>query len=232
MAPVGGYRGTENRLYRIEVHNGGGAGEATIKWSRDNGAVATAITGPIANATTKPIVTVQRLGRDDVLRFGANDWVELLDDAHELDGMPGVIAQVDSIDVSQSTVTLTAPLTDTIDPQRNPRLRRWDQTDGLDRRRHPDHDARNDYRLENGVNVKLELATRRRRCAHRRLVGVRSARGDREHRGAPRRTAAWHPPPLRPPGHRRQRQGSGRLPGRVPGRLRVRGRATAGARSV
>ncbi len=43
VAPVGGYRGTENRLYRVEVHDGGGggAGQATIKWSRDNGAVAT-----------------------------------------------------------------------------------------------------------------------------------------------------------------------------------------------
>jgi hypothetical protein len=158
VAPVGGYRGTENRLYRVEVHDGGGAGEATIKWSRDNGAVATAITGPIANPTTKPIVSVQRLGRDDVLRFAPTDWVELLDDAYELDGKPGLIAQVDSIDVSQNTLMLTAPLSGTIDVQRNPRVRRWDQTAGLTGGVIPITAFGTTFALEDGVNVKLELA--------------------------------------------------------------------------
>ncbi|MCI0435340.1 MAG: DUF6519 domain-containing protein, partial [Gemmatimonadetes bacterium] len=37
---AGGYRGVENRLYRVEVHDGGALGTATWKWSRDNGAVA------------------------------------------------------------------------------------------------------------------------------------------------------------------------------------------------
>ena len=34
-----GYRGVENQLYRVEVHDGGDAEEATFKWSRDNGSV-------------------------------------------------------------------------------------------------------------------------------------------------------------------------------------------------
>jgi hypothetical protein len=39
-APSAGYRGAENQLYRVEVHNSGTAGQgATFKWSRDNGAV-------------------------------------------------------------------------------------------------------------------------------------------------------------------------------------------------
>jgi hypothetical protein len=39
LATPGGYRGLENRLYRVEVRRGGpGAGQgATFKWSRDNG---------------------------------------------------------------------------------------------------------------------------------------------------------------------------------------------------
>jgi hypothetical protein len=158
VAPVGGYRGTENRLYRIEVHAGGGAGQATIKWSRDNGAVASRITAPIGNPTTLPIVTVDRLGRDSVLRFKANDWVELLDDTHELDRQPGIIAQVGSIDQSQSTVTLTAPLSGTIDVQRNPRMRRWDQTTGLTGGVIPITTFGQTIALEDGINVKLELA--------------------------------------------------------------------------
>jgi hypothetical protein len=35
-----GYRGTENRLYRVEIHHPGAAADgATFKWSRDNGSV-------------------------------------------------------------------------------------------------------------------------------------------------------------------------------------------------
>jgi hypothetical protein len=41
----GGYRGLENRLYRVEVHQGGELGNDAVsfKWSRDNGSVAFAI---------------------------------------------------------------------------------------------------------------------------------------------------------------------------------------------
>jgi hypothetical protein len=34
-----GYLGTENQLYRVEIHDGGSLGEATFKWSRHNGSV-------------------------------------------------------------------------------------------------------------------------------------------------------------------------------------------------
>ena len=129
IAPFGGYRGLENRLYRVQIHDPGPLGTATFKWSRDNGAVASRISGITAGA--QPIVTVERLGRDEVLRFHAGEWVELLDDVLELDGKPGLMRQVLATDPTQSTVTLTAPLTGTIDVTRNARLRRWDQTDDL-----------------------------------------------------------------------------------------------------
>lgn len=32
-----GYRGADNRLYRVEVHGGGGLSQVRLKWSRDNG---------------------------------------------------------------------------------------------------------------------------------------------------------------------------------------------------
>jgi hypothetical protein len=38
-----GYKGLENHLYRVEIHSGGHAGEATYKWSPDNGSVIAAI---------------------------------------------------------------------------------------------------------------------------------------------------------------------------------------------
>ena len=35
IPPNAGYRGTENRTYRVEVHTGGGFGTAQFKWSRN-----------------------------------------------------------------------------------------------------------------------------------------------------------------------------------------------------
>src|SRR5262249_8231158 len=43
LPPSGGYRGLENRLYRVEIHDGGPHGSATFKWTQ-NAAVATAVT--------------------------------------------------------------------------------------------------------------------------------------------------------------------------------------------
>jgi Family of unknown function (DUF6519) len=42
LPPSGGFAALENHLYRVEVHESGGMGAATFKWSRDNGSVALA----------------------------------------------------------------------------------------------------------------------------------------------------------------------------------------------
>src|SRR5262249_33731928 len=44
LPPSGGYRGLENRLYRVEIHDGGTSSTATFKWSRDNASVSTSVT--------------------------------------------------------------------------------------------------------------------------------------------------------------------------------------------
>src|SRR5690606_2293154 len=38
-----GYTRLENQLYRVEVHDGGALGSATLKWSRENGTVVSRI---------------------------------------------------------------------------------------------------------------------------------------------------------------------------------------------
>jgi hypothetical protein len=134
LPPQGGYRGLENRLYRVEIHDVAASGAATFKWSRDNASVATTVT---ALNTGRDQLTVARTRRDADLRFSNLDWVEVIDDVLEFSGKPGILAQVKDVNDDTLTVTLTTPLpggglfpTDAngkVDPERHTRLRRWDQ---------------------------------------------------------------------------------------------------------
>jgi len=129
VPPSAGYRRLENQLYRVEVHAPGGPGGATYKWSRDNGSVVTTI----EKISGKDVV-VHDLGPDDVLGFATGQWVEISDDAGELAGEPGQLAEIDAINTSLRRITLKVAPTplaasaDGVDPARHPKLRRWDQS--------------------------------------------------------------------------------------------------------
>lgn len=126
IPPNGGYRGTENRLYRVEIHDPGPGGTATFTWSRDNGSVATAVIGL---SLARNVLTVVRTGRDSVLCFSPSDWVEVTDDHLELYGKPGVIRKVAAVDDVAETITLAASLPagtfDPTDAARHTRVVRW-----------------------------------------------------------------------------------------------------------
>jgi Family of unknown function (DUF6519) len=121
--PSASFRGEENQLYRVEINSGGPAGEATFKWSRDNGSVAFAIES-VAGAD----VVVRSLGRDSRLGLGIGNWVEVSDDAVALTGLPGPLRRVTQIDALDRRVTLDSAPTDGIgsDAALHPLLRRWD----------------------------------------------------------------------------------------------------------
>jgi hypothetical protein len=136
LAPNTGYTGLENQLYRVEIHQGGapGTGGATFKWSRDNASVATGVTAIGQGGNS---LIVQSTGRDDVLRFSANDWLEITDDYLELQGLPGELHQIATVTDASSTITLYTPVLATnfpVDangqttPSRHTRIRRWDQS--------------------------------------------------------------------------------------------------------
>jgi hypothetical protein len=128
IAPGGGYRGLENRLYRVEIHDPGNLGTATFKWSRDNGALVFAITEFVSSDTVK----VRRLKWDEVLALRVGDWVEVLDDEHELKGLPGTLAEISAIDEAKQTITLSRSVSG-YDIKGYPRVRRWDQAqDAID----------------------------------------------------------------------------------------------------
>jgi uncharacterized protein DUF6519/parallel beta helix pectate lyase-like protein len=129
VPPTGGYRGTENRLYRVEIHDPGPLGTATFKWSRDDGSIAFPVTG-IDTARTK--LTVTRVDRDSVARISIGDWVEVTDDWRELNGLPGELRKVAVVDDGDETITLAAALPagafDPLDATRHTRVQRWDES--------------------------------------------------------------------------------------------------------
>jgi len=104
VPPLGGYKGAENQLYRLEVHEGGAAGTATFKWSRDNASVQ-------ARVQTIPSLTeivVDSIGKDEVLRFNDGDWIEITNDERELAGELGIVRRIAIVGgVSDSTRTIT-----------------------------------------------------------------------------------------------------------------------------
>jgi hypothetical protein len=128
IGAAGGYKGLENRLYRVEIHASGALGTATFKWSRDNGSVAFPITEFVAGQPNK--IRVKRLGRDQVLTLHEGDFVEVLDDNNELLGQPGTIAQIQAIDAANLELTLTGPALNVPTSGNlsdHPKVRRWDQ---------------------------------------------------------------------------------------------------------
>ena len=122
--PAAGYRGLENQLYRVEIHQGGDASTATFKWSRENGSVIVAITD-ISGAD----VTVASLGPDANLGFQSGQWVEISDDTYmfgEPPNQPGKLYQIKQVYPASLTITMTTTVLP-VDLSRNARLRRWDQ---------------------------------------------------------------------------------------------------------
>jgi hypothetical protein len=122
LPPSAGYLRLENQLYRVEVHAGSATSAPSLKWSRDNGIVVTAI-----EELNGALVTVRDLGRDSALGFESGQWVELFDRGHELRGEPGALAEVLDINVSRRQITLRAATGFVLDKTLAPRLRRWDQ---------------------------------------------------------------------------------------------------------
>ncbi len=131
----------ENQFYRVEIHQGTqiGSGQATFKWSRDNGSVQTGVTAikQVTNTAgnTASQLTVMSMGRDQILGFTKGNWIEITDDNRELNGLPGELHLIDSIDFAHKTITLDSlvsatsfPLTSgQTNPNRHTRITRWDQ---------------------------------------------------------------------------------------------------------
>jgi len=131
IPPQARYRGPENQLYRVEIHDAGTPGDgkegATYKWSRDNGSIVFPI-----RALQGSLLKLDTLGPDERRGLKEGDWVEVIDDRYVLRGEPGILAMVEAVDRVKFEVTLVVP-EDIALPvfdegsTTHPLLRRWDQ---------------------------------------------------------------------------------------------------------
>jgi hypothetical protein len=134
IAPSSSYRGPENQLYRVEIHDPGVAGKATYKWSRENGSVVFPVVGDLQVSTSTSgstiTLTLATLGRDDKLGLHVGDWVELVDDAYVLQNRADPLLQVTGIAKDELQVILASAGTLSVAAdalKSNLLLRRWDQ---------------------------------------------------------------------------------------------------------
>jgi hypothetical protein len=129
ISPEARYRGVENRLFRVEIHDPGApaiAGKPArpprFKWSEDNGSIVYPI-----RKSAGAMLQLGFLGRDARTRICVNDWVEVVDDDVVFGSDVHPLLQVVDIDPADMTVTLNAAADGQIgtDPTKHPILRRW-----------------------------------------------------------------------------------------------------------
>jgi hypothetical protein len=129
------YRGRENQLYRVEIHQGGladgGPLGATCKWSRENGSVVFPIRR-IARTNNVLTVSLESLGRDRRSSVCVGDWVELTADILEISGRSLPLGKITRVwPARQSIEVVVEDGGFGVDYSRCTLLRRWDQTDGV-----------------------------------------------------------------------------------------------------
>ena len=124
ISPDARYRGAENQLYRVEIHEGSdSSGSFTFKWSKDNASVVFPI-----QSLSGSTVTLEHLGRENRFSLVECNWVEIVDDDYVLQGRTEPLLQVDEIDRIERQVFLkgTPPSAVGQEPGKHPFLRRWD----------------------------------------------------------------------------------------------------------
>lgn len=153
VAP-GAYTGLENHLYRVEVHDGGEAGAATFKWSRDNASIVVRVIQVIDSLH----LVVQSVGSHILSEFSGGDLIEITDDARELAGLPGELRHIKAVDNPTSTFTLDAPLGPGLflteqngvpDAKRHMRVRQWQGSGAIENVASP-------IDLENGIAIHFD----------------------------------------------------------------------------
>lgn len=117
VAPEARFRGTENQLYRVEIHKGGA--RPTFVWSRENGSEIYAVDNVSGNT-----ITLRGIGLDDRSSLEPDDMVELVDDTYTLLSQAEPLMRVVTVDRENNQVTVDPAPTRNTGTHRY--LRRWD----------------------------------------------------------------------------------------------------------
>ena len=178
VSPDARYRGTENRLFRVEVHTSGNPDEATFKFSRDNGAEVY----PIGDLQGKSVV-LDSLGRDHRSALRVNDWVEVIDDDVLLQHKALPLRQVMTVDRHTRTITLDEEPEQSAGTKQElrPFLRRWEGPPQPIRMRDDAHPKQHWIDLADGVQVQFSKApgfVKVFRTGDYWLIPTRTATGD------------------------------------------------------
>jgi len=207
ISPEARYRGAENQLYRVEIHQASTASTpATFKWSRENGSVVF----PIRSANGRKL-TLEHLGRDARLSVEVGDWVEIED--YYLDRKDIVHAapllQIEEVSYEDLTVTLSGDAGANLV---HPVLRLWNQEQGDSRiggldlrdgaaviKEAPLGSSENWLNLEDGIRIQFVRPSGVTSVGYRPgdywLIPARTATGDVEWPGP-----VGNPAPVPPPG--------------------------------
>ena len=124
--PATGYTGSENQLYRVEVHDGGRADGATFVWSRDNGSVVASV---IAFEGERLVISQDRP------RFAERMWVEPEDATTASGGCVQPLIRIDAVEKGERLVT-SPPWPLARDAGIRRWIRRWDHGEAGDAGHH------------------------------------------------------------------------------------------------
>lgn len=169
------YRGFENQLYRVEIHEPGASPNSTFKWSRENASVTFKILPDSIDYTGgkepgKITLTIEKLGPDRRYGLCVGDWVELTSNAIEFGQQVLPLARVTNIDANLGDLILsivTGGTTTSETIKKCTMLRRWDQNalinninaDGtikIQESTRNDYDKEDWILLEHGIKVQFQ----------------------------------------------------------------------------
>lgn len=176
--PDNRYRGLENQLYRVEIHQGGRADQATFKWSRENGSVVF----PVLSSEGK----VLQIGgvRDNVHAFKKDDWLELTSVQLEWQQTPAQLRQVTQAQGQRVTLD-TVGAASLPNTEKGWLARRWDQQERenapLKDGAVPMHEANSDtdwIELEDGIRIQFQPGNHVYRPGDYWIFAARTATGD------------------------------------------------------
>jgi hypothetical protein len=184
-SPDARYRGADNQLYRVEIHQGGNgkAGVATFKWSRENGSVVFPIL-QLSNDTIK----LAHLGRDSRLGLKVGEWVEIINDEIIMRGDVPPLVQIDSIEAIDMVIRIKVPVGLKTLPFKKKEdktllLRRWDHKGDIKKDGAvalvEDGGDKNWLMLEDGVQIQFQEGAVYR-AGDYWLIPARTATGDIE----------------------------------------------------